>query len=125
MEETMKNQSVAKHSTNTTTSAHETCKKFESLIREQYPQLNCVKYIRRRWNGSPEYVFRAQIKRRRLYSWGRTPEYAIARFSLEILRKLYQEQYLSNEEYNARREELQRRIIMTYAIYELAHSPHA
>jgi hypothetical protein len=125
MPNSKKNQSVAKHSTNTATSAHETCTKFESLIREQYPQLRSLRYFRRRWGGKPEYVFRAQIKRRRLYSWGKTPEYAIARFALEILRKLYREQYLPTEEYEARREELQRRVIMTYAIYELTHNPHA
>ncbi|MDR1098709.1 MAG: hypothetical protein LBL57_11320, partial [Tannerella sp.] len=69
------------------------------------------------WGGT-EYVFRAQIKRRRLYSWGKTPEYAMAHFSLEILRKLHQEKYLTTEEYKARREELHRHVIMNYAIYE-------
>ncbi|MDR1675603.1 MAG: hypothetical protein LBR86_03945 [Tannerella sp.] len=105
----------AKNSTVRTTSAHETCSEFIASIKQQYPPLHCVTYRKSgKWH-----IFRAQFKRRRFYSHGYTPEYAMARFSLEVLRKLFTEHYLSNAEYAARKAELRRRVIMNYAVYEL------
>jgi hypothetical protein len=64
------------------------------------------------------YVFRGQWKRRKLYAHGYTPEYTMSCFLLEILRKVFTECLMTLEEYHAVRQELRRRVIMNYAIYE-------
>ena len=56
------------------------CREFIALVKENYPQLHCVTYRHRRSNSS--HIFRAQIKRRRLFVWAAMPEYAISRFML-------------------------------------------
>jgi hypothetical protein len=104
----------AKNSTVRTTSAHETCSEFLTFIRDRYPQLKYLKYRKsRKWH-----VFHGQWKRRKLYAHGYSPEYAMSRFLLEILRKVFTERLMTPEEYHACRQELKRRILMNYSVYE-------
>jgi hypothetical protein len=105
----------AKNSTVRTTSAHETCSEFLTFIRERYPQLKYLKYKKsRNW-----YIFHGQWKRRKLYAHGCSPEYAMSRFLLGILRKVFTERLMTPEEYHAFRQELRRRVIMNCAVFEL------
>jgi hypothetical protein len=93
----------------------ETCEQFILFIKENYPQVKYLKYKKcKKW-----YIFRGQWKRRKLYTHGYTPEYAMARFLLEILRKVFTERLMTPEEYHAVRQELRKRIIMNYPVYEL------
>jgi hypothetical protein len=102
------------NSTCTATSAHETCTRFVAFIKANYPQVENIKYkrVNRRHN------FRARYGIRVLSARSKTPEYAMARFMLEILRKLFLERLMTPEEYHTHRQELKRRTIMNYAIYE-------
>jgi len=104
----------------TSVQAQEMCKEFIFFVKENYPQLKCVKYIRRRIDG--KHIFRAQIKKRRLYTWAASPEYAISRFMLEIHRKVFIEKYYSNEEFEKIKNQLRERIIMKYTVRELPQS---
>jgi hypothetical protein len=70
---------------------------------------------RRKWH-----IFYGQWKRRKLYAHGYSQEYAMSRFLLEILRKVFTERLMTPEEYHAVRQELRRRTIMNYAVYELS-----
>ena len=104
----------------TSVQAQELCKEFISFIKEKYPQLKCPKYIFRKIDG--KHIFRAQIKRRRLYTWASSPEYGMSRFMLEIYRKVFYEHYYPTEEYERIKDQLQERMIMRYAIKELSQS---
>jgi hypothetical protein len=42
----------------------------------------------------------------------------MSRFLLEILRKVFTERLMTPEEYHAVRQELRRRVIMNYSVYE-------
>jgi len=101
----------------TSVQAQELCKEFITFVKENYPQLKCVKYFRRKIDG--KHIFRAQIKKRRLYTWAASPEYGISRFMLEIHRKVFLEHYYPTEEFERIKNQLQERIIMRYAIKEL------
>jgi hypothetical protein len=84
------------------------------FIHERYPRLKSLKYRKR----GKRYIFRAKWACRVLYAFGPSPEYAMSRFLLEILRKVFTERLMTREEYRAVRQELHRREIMSYAVYE-------
>jgi hypothetical protein len=55
------------------------------FVHEQYPQLKCLTHRKiRKW-----YVFRGQYGRRRLYTHGYTPEFAMMHFVRQIMYKAY------------------------------------
>ena len=99
--------------------AQEMCREFIKLIRKNYPQLKRVRFIAR---NQKIYQFRANFKKRQLWSWGLYPEYAMSRFMLEISGKVFIEKYYETEEFRKIKEQLQERIIMQYAIKELPQS---
>jgi hypothetical protein len=97
----------------------EMCREFIALIKANYPQLRTVKVIYGKYYGELKFTFRARFRYRYLYAWSMTPEYGIARFMLEIQRKLLTETCYSPSEFEKIKHQLQERVIMKYSIKEL------
>ena len=91
------------------------CRQFIKLIRRNYRQLKRVRFNR----VGDTYQFRAKFRMRSLFAWGENHECAMARFMLEIYRKVYSEKYYPAAEFEAIRDRLQEHVILTYAVREL------
>jgi hypothetical protein len=109
-EQTIGNQDV------TNVQEREKCKQFIKAVRRNYRrELRSIQF----WKVRDTFQFRARFHRRQLFAWGLSPEYAMARFMLEIHRKVYCEKYYPTAEFKAIRDSLQERVILTYTVREL------
>ena len=127
---TVTNQSNATSVQQTTVSQNETCRDFLTLVSKNYPQLKSLKFRRspyRRKDGTrvKTFVFYACYFRRKLYVNCMTPEYAMARFMLEILRKVFMEKPMTKEEYYASKAFMKKRSILNYSVFELPNVKNA
>jgi hypothetical protein len=91
------------------------CKQFTKLIRRNYKQLKACRFRK----SENSYQFRARFNKRQLFAWGLNPEYAMSRFMLEIYRKVFYEKYYPTEEFKKIKDQLQRKVLMSYPAYEL------
>ena len=128
--QTATNQSNATSVQQRTVSPEETCREFIKLVSNNYPQLKGLKFLKskhRNVNGERvrTYVFHGCYFRRKLYTSCRTPEYAMARFMLEILRKVFMETPMTKEEYYASRAFMKKRSILNYSVFELPNVKNA
>ena len=91
MQQTMENYSVANNSTNTVTSAHETCEKFIAFIRERYPQIQSPHFKISR-NGR-FLTIRGAFHRRRIFAYGYDFEKVFSYFTKQCLIKMTMDKY--------------------------------
>ena len=106
------------HDTRTTIPAQEMCIEFIRFVRKHYGRKHGLLRIRFKKLGD-SYHFRAYWKKRSLWAHSPDPEQAMAKFLLEISRKLFLEHYYPTEEFNRIKDLLQQRIIFRYSVKEL------
>ena len=84
----------AKNSTVPTTSAHETCSQFIAIIRENYPQLKCLRFRIRKKGKCLS--LRAKYLRRSIFVHGYDFERTMDRFTRQCVQKVILETYQLN-----------------------------
>ena len=87
----MENYSVANNSTNTVTSAHETCEKFIAFIRERYPQIQSPHFKISRTGRF--LTIRGAFHRRRIFAYGYDFEKVFSYFTKQCLIKMTMDKY--------------------------------
>lgn len=91
MQGTLKNYSSVNNSSIDVTSAHETCEKLLTFIRDRYPHLNAIKYKISK-NGK-HLALRARYKRRAIHADGKNFEKTINTFMFYLILKLSIDKY--------------------------------
>ncbi len=98
----------------TTLQEQEICRDFVRIIRKSYKKKGLYGIYFKMIGDY--YHFRAKWNRRSLWGFSQDKEMAMAKFMLEISRKVFQEHYYPTEEFKRIKDKLQERIIMKYSI---------